>query len=461
MNHIEAELNAVGAGMNFSRSSAFGVGGRAISIIFMLAFPCLAAPRPSDALLRAKEGFHNALRDADVPELDHLLADQFVWTHSDGSVQSKSDLLKQIHDGLLRYAELKTDQGSFREYRNAAVITGGSERRLANSREQLEFRYTLILVKVGHDWKVAAYQTTILTPGAGQPLQVRLGYPADAKLLILNADDLAVSHSEDIATFAALDNKLVTSASAMVPCPWFTEVAAYAKAHPGIDLGLHLTLTSEWQTYRWGPVSPRALVSSLIGPDGYFYSDAQEFAKHAKLGEVEMEVRAQIERAKSMGLEPSHLDAHMHSLYVRAELFRVLLTVAHEYRLPVRMARNLEFFQPALALMGPGDPVVDAIFSPGEDVPASGWKDYYVKLLRDLQPGVTEIFVHLAHDDVESQAIMVNHSDWGAAWRQREFDTISSPEFRKALDENHVVLIGWREIQKIMRPVVGRESAVE
>src|SRR5947199_209934 len=132
-------------------------------------------------------------------------------------------------------------------------------------------------------------------PDAGQLLQVRLGYPRDAKLLILNADDLAVSHSEDVASFAALEQKLVTSATVMVPCPWFTEVAAYAKAHPDADLGLHLTFTSEWQTYRWGPVSPRALVPSLIGPDGYFYSSAQEFAKHAKLAEVETELRAQIE----------------------------------------------------------------------------------------------------------------------------------------------------------------------
>jgi len=416
----------------------------------MLAFACQAAAKPSSALLRAHEAFHKALRDADVAELDHLLGDQFVWTHEDGPVESKSDLLRQIRDGRLRYAELKSDQDSFSEYRNAALVTGHSERRLADSSKSSELRYTLTLVKIGHDWKVAAYHTTSLAPGLDQPLQVRLGYPADAKLLILNADDLAVAHSEDIASFAALDNKFITSATVMVPCPWFTEVAAYAKAHPGIDLGLHLTLTSEWQTYRWGAVSPRALVPSLIGPDGYFYSSAQEFAKHAKLDEVETEIRAQIERAKSMGLEPSHLDAHMHSFYATPELFRVLLKVAHEYKLPVRMARNIPSFQPALALMGPGDPVPDAIFSPGENVPASGWKDYYVNVLKNLQPGVTEIFVHLPHDDAETQAIMVDHPDWGSAWRQREFDAISSPEVQKALEENHIVLIGRRDIQRVM-----------
>src|ERR1700733_13450642 len=96
----------------------------------------------------------------------------------------------------------------------------------------------------------------------------RLGYPADSKLLIVHADDLAVAHSVDAASFDALDKNAVTSASIMVPCPWLTEVAAYAKAHPEADLGLHLTLTSEWQTFRWGPTASRALVPSLGGADG-------------------------------------------------------------------------------------------------------------------------------------------------------------------------------------------------
>jgi hypothetical protein len=101
----------------------------------------------------------------------------------------------------------------------------------------------------------------------------RLGYPADAKLVILHADDLAVAHSVDQASFKALDEKAVSSASVMIPCPWLTEVVAYAKAHPEADLGLHMTLTSEWSTYRWGPVAPHNLVPNLLAPDGDFYSN--------------------------------------------------------------------------------------------------------------------------------------------------------------------------------------------
>src|SRR5579863_10648252 len=125
----------------------------------------------------------------------------------------------------------------------------------------------------------------------------RLGYPRDSKLLIIHADDLAVAHSEDAASFDALDRGAVTSASIMIPCPWLTEVAAYAKAHPDADLGLHLTLTSEWKNYRWGPVASKDQVPSLLGATGYLYPDTPQAVGALKPAEVEREIRAQIDRA--------------------------------------------------------------------------------------------------------------------------------------------------------------------
>jgi predicted glycoside hydrolase/deacetylase ChbG (UPF0249 family) len=298
---------------------------------------------------------------------------------------------------------------------------------------------------------VATLLASPVGPGADQPLNVRLGFPADSKLLIINADDLAMSHSENDASLTALDQKLVTSATVMVPAPWFGEVAAYAKTHPDADLGLHLTLTAEWQTFRWGPVTPRNLVPSLVGPDGFFYSTTEEFARHAKVEEVETEVRAQIERAKSMGLDPTHLDAHMHALYATPQLFAVLRKVAREYKLPIRMARNEQVFRDLLPYVDAADPFPDAIFSPQGDVQPAAWKDYYLNVVKNLQPGVTELFVHLAHDDAEMRAVTVNYPVWDAAWRQRDVDVISSPEFKKALADNHVILIGWRQIQRLIR----------
>ncbi|HKE92562.1 MAG TPA: polysaccharide deacetylase family protein [Gemmatimonadales bacterium] len=284
------------------------------------------------------------------------------------------------------------------------------------------------------------------------PLNVRLGYPADSKLLIINADDLGMAHSQNDASFTALDQKLVTSATVMVPAPWFGEVVAYAKTHPDADLGLHLTLTAEWQTFRWGPVTPRTLVPSLVGPDGFFYATTDEFVRHAKVDEVETEIRAQIERARAMGLSPTHLDAHMHALYATPQLFAVLQKVARDYKLPIRMARNEQIFRDLLPYVGAADPFPDAIFShEGDDVQPSRWKDFYLDLIKNLQPGVNELFVHLAHDDAEMRAVTVNFDVWDAAWRQRDVDVISSPEFRKALADNHVILIGWRPIQGLMR----------
>jgi predicted glycoside hydrolase/deacetylase ChbG (UPF0249 family) len=167
----------------------------------------------------------------------------------------------------------------------------------------------------------------------------QLGYPADTKLLIVHADDLAVSHSQDRASFAALDRHAASAASIMVPCPWLTEVAEYAKAHPGADLGLHLTLTSEWQSYRWGPVASLNEVPGLLGADGNLWPDVPFVAKHASSAEVEKEIRAQVERAMKVGIRPTHLDSHMGTLF-GAAYFPVYVKVAREYGLPFLAART-------------------------------------------------------------------------------------------------------------------------
>src|SRR5262250_2752172 len=137
----------------------------------------------------------------------------------------------------------------------------------------------------------------------------RLGYPADTKLLIIHADDLAVAHSEDAASFEALDRGAVTSASIIVPGPWLTEVADYAKVHPDADLGLHLTLTSEWKTFRWGSVESRDKVPSLLDSAGTLWPLTALVAKNAKPQEAEQELRAQVKQAMALGIHPTHLDS--------------------------------------------------------------------------------------------------------------------------------------------------------
>jgi hypothetical protein len=279
----------------------------------------------------------------------------------------------------------------------------------------------------------------------------RLGFPADSKLLIVHADDLAVAHSVDAASFDALDKKAITSASLMVPCPWLQEVAAYAKAHPDADLGLHLTLTSEWKVYRWGPVESKDKVRSLLDPTGYLWPETGPAAQNIKPEEAEREIRAQIERAMAAGIHPTHLDNHMGALYSTPELFAVYVKVAHEYKLPFFAVRPpsipAQFFSP----LTEKDVILDSVVIANPAVAAGAWKEFYGNAVKNLKPGLTEIIVHLGHDDSELQAVTLDHPDYGAAWRQRDYDYVTSPEFKKALEENRVILVKWSDLKKLLK----------
>jgi predicted glycoside hydrolase/deacetylase ChbG (UPF0249 family) len=281
-------------------------------------------------------------------------------------------------------------------------------------------------------------------------LAERLGYARDAKLLIIHADDLGLAHSVDAASFAALERQAASSASVMVPCPWFTEVAAYAREHPDHDIGLHLTHTSEWQTYRWGPVAAKDQVAGLLDPSGYLWPDVPGVAKNARPEEVEREIRAQIELAIHSGLKPTHLDTHMGTVFAKPEFFAAYLKVAGEYGIPAFVPRLAGAAPQLLGMLRDSDIVVDGFAMAGEQVKPEGWKEFYADVVRTLKPGLTELIVHLAYDDAESQAIMVDHPAFGSAWRQRDFDVITSPEFKKLLEENHVILIGWKDLKKLL-----------
>jgi chitin disaccharide deacetylase len=276
----------------------------------------------------------------------------------------------------------------------------------------------------------------------------RLGHPADSKLLILHADDLGAAHSVDVASFDALDKGTISSASIMVPTPWITEVAAYARAHPNADLGLHLTLTSEWETYRWGSVEPADKVSSLLDSAGTFPNDEKLVAAHAKPVEVEREIRAQINRALALGIRPTHLDSHMGSLFTTPELIATYVKVAHDYHLPFLAVKGSALAAPQAGLTT-RDILLDAVIIADRQVPRDQWKEFYLKAIANLKPGLTEIIVHLGHDDSELQAVMVDHEGYGSAWRQRDYDVVNSPEFKKALQDNHVILVTWKELGKL------------
>jgi predicted glycoside hydrolase/deacetylase ChbG (UPF0249 family) len=280
----------------------------------------------------------------------------------------------------------------------------------------------------------------------------RLGYPRDAKLLILHADDLGFAHSADAASFDALDKGAVSSASIMIPTPWVTEVAAYARAHPDADLGLHLTLTSEWETYRWGPTASRDAVPSLLDPDGTLPNEDSIVARRAKPAEVERELRAQVDRALALGIRPTHLDSHMGALFTTPALLAAYVKVAHDYRLPFLAMKTNPFGGGTPMPLAPNDIPLDAVIVAGPEIPHDKWKDFYLNSIANLKPGLTEIIVHLGHDDAELQAVTVNHEPYGSAWRQRDYEVVNSPEFKKALKDNNVTLIQWKDLKKLIQP---------
>ena len=286
-------------------------------------------------------------------------------------------------------------------------------------------------------------------PAQTKTIAERLGHPAGSKLLILHADDLGVAHSEDVASFDALDKGNVSSASIMVPTPWISEVAAYAKAHPDADLGLHLTLTSEWATYRWGSVAPADKVASLLDSAGTFPRDVEPVARNAKPAEVEIELRAQVERALALGIRPTHLDSHMGALFATPELMAVYVKVAREYGLAFLAPRGAPGTVPQPPLSDK-DVLFDAVVIAGPEIPRDQWKAFYLKAIADLKPGLTEMIVHLGYDNSELQAVMVNHDDYGSAWRQRDYEVVRNPEFKKALRDNQIILVTYKELQALI-----------
>ncbi len=285
-------------------------------------------------------------------------------------------------------------------------------------------------------------------------LAERLGYPKDAKLVIIHADDLGVSHSENAASIAAMEKGCVSSASIMVPCPWFPEIAAYARANPAADLGLHITLTSEWKYYKWGPVTAKEKVPGLVNNNGFLYSTVDSVFQNSNALEAEEEIMNQVLRAKQFGIDPTHLDAHMGTALYRLDFLKAYLKAGHRFKIPVFIPRQLEIPLKVKfdTLLTDKDVIVDNILSADPADFKTGFKAFYTNGIKNLKPGLTYLILHTAYDDAEMRAITIDHPDWGAAWRQEDFNFFSSPECAKLLKENNVYVITWKEIRdKIVR----------
>lgn len=275
----------------------------------------------------------------------------------------------------------------------------------------------------------------------------RLGYPADSRLLVIHADDFGMSHSVNRATIEALKNKWITSASILVPCPWFPEVVKFALENPDADLGIHLALNSEWTSYRWKPVTPSANVPSLVDKDGYMPLIEPEVYKQAKIDQAEVEMRAQIDRAKSMGIDVSHLDTHMGTIIGTPELFRLYMKLGAAYGTPQLLEQRPDFHGIKL---NPQSILIDRVLGLAPGVSKENWVKGYRDILASLPPGSYQLIVHLAYDDEEMRGATSDHPDWGAAWRQNDFDLVKNPEWQKFLKDQKFILVSWKDLAKAL-----------
>jgi chitin disaccharide deacetylase len=280
-------------------------------------------------------------------------------------------------------------------------------------------------------------------------VQERLGYPASSRLLIIHADDLGMAHSVNRATFEALERGWITSASILVPCPWFPEVVRFASSHPEADLGIHLALNSEWTTYRWRPVSSIDRVPSLLDDQGYLPLTEDLVVARAAPSEVERELTAQIERANASGIRVSHIDSHMATLFRSPALFETYRRVGAAFGLPRLLERQGGRNAPSDA--GREEALIDRVVSLGPGIPREQWLNTYKDLLAPLPPGVYQLIVHLGYDDDEMRGATSDHPDWGSAWRQWDLDLVSSAAFQQFLRDQGFILIDWKRLAAILR----------
>ena len=285
----------------------------------------------------------------------------------------------------------------------------------------------------------------------------KLGFPAGKKVLILHADDIGMCEEANSSVFPYLENKQIQSAAIMVPCPYAEEAILWAADNPNMDVGLHLTHTSEWKTYRWGTVEDPAKVPGLLDPDGKMWRSVEEVVMNATPQEVELEIRAQIEKAISLGMKPSHIDTHMGTLYGSPKFVEVFLKVAEEYNIPAN-AIELSVPQVVEHFRKAGYPITDEVIKTMADyslpkvdffssVPKGKTyeekREKFFNHVKEIPAGLTEI---IFHPSVESE----NLKSITNSWQQRvwEAEMFSDPVVNQFFSDEEIIFTTWKEIMQ-------------
>ncbi|WP_268224367.1 polysaccharide deacetylase family protein [Sinomicrobium oceani] len=285
----------------------------------------------------------------------------------------------------------------------------------------------------------------------------KLGFPKGKKVIILHADDIGMCREANVAAEDYLASGNIQSVAIMMPCPYAQEFINWAKAHPKVDIGLHLTLTSEWKTYRWAPLMPKEEVPGLTDPEGKMWRSVQEVVQHASAQEVEKEIRAQIEQSLAWGHRPDHIDTHMGTLYGDVSFVKVFLKVAEEYNIP---ANAIDLSNPMVAnfYKDQGYPITSEVIKLIEDyklpkldfftsVPSAKTYDDKVKafkaLIGQLSSGLTEI---IFHPSVKTENLKTITN----SWQQRVWEAamFNDPDLKTFFEESGLIFTNWKEIMQ-------------
>ena len=299
----------------------------------------------------------------------------------------------------------------------------------------------------------------------------RLGFPKDARVIILHMDDAGMSLSSNRAVEKVLEEGIANSTSVMMPCPWVPQIVRYINAHPGTDAGLHLTLTSEWKDYRWSPLAGSAAVPGLTDSTGSLWQSVPQVVMHSSADEVDKEIRAQLSRAEKMGFRPTHLDSHMGTLFATPAFLQKYIQLGIEKQIPVmfpggkasyiqkemRLApEQVTYFQQmGKTIWDAGLPVLDDLHNSSYDwnVPAglakneaalTQWRvNLYEKTMKELKPGVTMVIMHCT----DPSDIFLAITDSGDK-RKADMLAMLDPGFKKFLKDQHFILTTWKELME-------------
>jgi len=307
----------------------------------------------------------------------------------------------------------------------------------------------------------------------------KLGFPKGKKIVILHVDDVGMSWESNQGAIGSMKDGVATSCSMMMPCPWIPGYFKFLKNNPTTDAGLHLTLTSEWKEYRWGPLSGKKAVPGLVDSEGAMWSSVEEVVTHASAAEVEMEIRAQIERSKSMGFEPTHLDSHMGTLFASPAFLEKYIAAGIEFKIPVMFPgghntlitkqMGASFVDPktvkmiATKLWESGLPVIDDLHNTSYSLGSLNLSEatteklretktaFYINALKEVKPGITFMIMHCTIGDPHFSKI----SDSGKI-READYLAMTSPALKAFIQREGIILTTMRELmerrKKIQKP---------